>query len=126
MDWTDALEYKTDYDDIIRYLEEKECFHDYRIGNLEYSSGKGTASVYVEEVIPNKKLQDNTGKIWLFEFDGIEKFELDNDCAVNFCIFEIVKGDENGEIRFDLDQGYIRIKARKISLRIPSDTRTAL
>ena len=23
MDWTDALEYKTDYDDIIRYLEEK-------------------------------------------------------------------------------------------------------
>lgn len=39
MDWTDALEYKTDYDDIIRYLEEKECFHDYRIVKPEGMPG---------------------------------------------------------------------------------------
>ena len=124
MGWTDALEYKKDFDDIVQYLDEMDNFHDYLIGHLKYSSGKGTASVSIEEVIPNKKLQDNTGKVWMIDFEGVENFEMSNDCAVKMYVFEIVKGDENGELLFDLDQGYIRIKARKISLRIPSDVRT--
>ena len=49
MGWTDALKYISDYDEIVRYLDNMYRFHDYRLGNIEYKDGK--AALFIEEVI---------------------------------------------------------------------------
>lgn len=57
MGWTEAERYITKYDEIVQYLDEQDAFHDYRIGHLEHEDAD-QVSVYVEEVLPGKKLQD--------------------------------------------------------------------
>ena len=119
MGWTDALRYITDYDEIVQYFDEMAGFHDYQLGNIVYKDDKN-AEIFIEEVIPGKKLQDKTGKIWQCSFEGVRIFEIDCDSAVAFNIFEVHGGETTGEIIFGLINGNIRIIADKIKVRIPS------
>ena len=122
MGWTKAERYITDYTEIGQYLEEMDGFHDYQIGNLEIKNNT-LVRVFVEEVIPGKKLQDSTGKIWEWEFEDIRKFEFECDCAMRLYIDELHTGDEDGEILFELHNGYISVTVEKIGLRVPSDVK---
>lgn len=122
MDWTDALKYISDFDEIVRYLDEMDRFHDYRVGNIEHRDGK--ASIFIEEVIQEKSLQESTGKIWKCDFEGIKVFEIVCDSAMQFYIGEVHGGSEKGEVMFELTNGYIRIVAETVCLRVPSDMRT--
>ena len=118
MGWTDRQEIKNDYLDIIEYLELMDGFHDYRIGNLHYDGN--TVDIFVEEVIPGAKIQYSTGLIWDFHFIGVRSFYISVDCAGGFWIYEIERGNELGEISFNLVPGHICVTAEKVTLGIPS------
>jgi len=122
MGWTDALRYITDFEEAIQYFDEMDGFHDYRIGNIVYKDGKN-ADIFIEEVIPGKKLQDNTGKAWKCSFEGVKSFEIECDSAVGFYIGDIYGNATREEISFELINGYIKIVAERINVRIPSDAR---
>ena len=122
MGWTDALRYITDYDEAIQYFDEMDGFHDYRIGHIVYKDGKN-ADIFIEEVIPGKKIPDNTGKVWECSFEDVKNFEISCDSAMHFYIGDIYGGETQGEVMFELTNGYIRILADRIIVRVPSDER---
>ena len=49
MGWTERRQILTSYEDIVKYLEDENCFHDYRIGNAQYDGRD--ADVTIERVI---------------------------------------------------------------------------
>lgn len=53
MGWTEREKILTSYEEIVKYLEDKDCFHDYRVGNVFYDSIN--ADVTIEEIIPSAK-----------------------------------------------------------------------
>ena len=115
--WTDRIETKTDYTDILEYLELMDGFHDYRIGYIDYDGEK--ARITVEEVLPGKDLKDDAGLIWDFACEKVRDYHFHVDCQLSFYIYEVVKGNESGRLFFELNGGYIDICANKISLGIP-------
>ena len=72
MGWTEREMVLTSYEEIIKYLEDQDGFHDYRIGNVHYDGSK--ADVTIEEVVPGAKIQDGTGLVWDFHFKGVTSF----------------------------------------------------
>ncbi len=93
-------------------------FHDYRIGSIDYNGD--SAHITIEEVIPEKKIQDSTGLVWDFCFEGISMFSFSVDCVMGFWILDVENGKSPGEILFNLDSGIILIAAEKVILGIPS------
>ena len=118
MGWTERAEIKTDFNDIVDYIENNESFHDYRIGFLDYHGEK--ARITVEQFVPGERLAASAGLIWEFCFEGISEIHMKADCQLRFHILEVERGEKDGQLLFALDQGYIDITAEKISLGIPS------
>ena len=119
MGWTERDRIITDANEIFRYIDSMDCFHDYRIGSLEYCSQ--SARITVESILPGKELNDKTDLVWDFNFEGINDFKINADCVLSFSIDEVIKGDKEHEFYFELNNGTISIVAEKISLGIPSD-----
>lgn len=117
MGWTEREERLVSYEAIIDYFEKVNCFHDYRIGNIRYNGVE--ASITIEEVIPGKKTQDNTGLIWDLHFKNVSSFEMSVDAVLGFWIVEAKRGIKPNEIAFDLDSGFIGIAADQIEMGIP-------
>ena len=118
MGWTERIERKTKYDEIIKYIESLGCFHDYRMGSLSVRNGH--VRITIEEVIPAKHIADSTGLIWDFEFDDVSEISIDADTAFHFSIAEVIAGEKENELVFELRNGVICITANAISLGIPS------
>ena len=118
MGWTERREIKNNYQDIVEYLDSMDGFHDYRIGDVEYKGD--SANIMIEEVLPGRKIQDDTGLIWDFHFEKISKFIFSVDCVVGFWISEVERGNAPREILFNLNNGIISVVAEKITLGITS------
>lgn len=119
MGWTKRIKILTSYEDIIKYIEDEYCFHDYRIGNVQYDGSE--ADVTIEEVIPGTKIQDSTGLVWDFHFKGVTSLEMSVDVVMGFWIFEVKRGEKPNEIFFDLHSGFLGIAAERIEVGIPSE-----
>ena len=124
MGWTERKEVLTSYEEIISFLEEENSFHDYRIGNIQYSSNEAT--VTVDEVVPGAKNQTGTGLVWGFHFRNIAFFEISLDVVMGFWIAEVERGEKPNEIVFNLDSGFIGIACNQIELGIPSQEKGEL
>ena len=122
MGWTKRSEIKTDFQDILAYIESIYSFHDYRIGHIHYEGS--TARITIEEVIYGERLAKSTGLVWDFSFDGVRDFQIHVDAVMGFWIHEVVRGNEDGKLVFSLDQGYIEVFADAIKLGIPSPEHT--
>ena len=118
MAWTKRAEIKDNYQDIVKYLGSMAGFHDYRIGAIQYDGN--SVNIFVEEVVPGKKVKDNDGLVWDFHFEKVNAFFFNVDCAIGFYVQEIEQGDVPGEISFNLVSGTISIIAEKVTLGIPS------
>lgn len=118
MTWTKRAEIKTDRKDILNYIRLQDEFHDYRIGNLEFSGKK--ARITVEEYFSNVPVAKSAGKIWDFAFEDVSRFKITADCVVGFFVLEVVEGEEPEELIFELNNGTISVVSSKISLGIPS------
>lgn len=118
MGCTERSEYINNFDDVVKYLETRYNFHDYRIGHLFYDGKR--ADITVEEVIPGKKLQDSTGLIWDFHFEDVTSFQISADCVLRFWILEVKKGNKPNEVLFNLGSGEISVVSNSIRLGIPS------
>ena len=115
--WTERERYLLDNDEISLYLEEKDSFHDYRVGNISYQGNQ--ARITIEDDTPNRKLSDNKGLVWDFNFYDVECFTIESDCVVGFWIGEILV--ENEAFVFDCTNGAIIIKAKHVKLGIPKE-----
>lgn len=122
MGWTERREIKNNYQDIVEYLDSMDSFHDYRIGNVDYD--ENSVDITIEEVLPGRKIQDDTGLIWDFHFENISKFIFSVDCVIGFWISEVGRGNAPGEVTFNLNNGIISVVAEKITLGIPSSGNT--
>lgn len=118
MTWTKRAEIKTDRKDILNYIRLQDEFHDYRIGNLEFSGKK--ARITVEEYFSNVPVAKSARKIWDFAFEDVSRFKITADCVVGFFVLEVVEGEEPEELIFELNNGTISVVSSKISLGIPS------
>ncbi len=118
MAWTERKEIMTSYEEIVNYLENENCFHDDRIGNICYIGSE--AVVTIEEVLPGAKNQDSDGLIWDFHFKNVTSFEFSVDTVLGFWIFEVGRGDQPNEIAFHLHSGFLGIAAEEITFGIPS------
>ncbi|EUB16450.1 hypothetical protein HMPREF1508_1251 [Shuttleworthella sp. MSX8B] len=122
MGWTERETVLTSYEEIIKYLEDQDGFHDYRIGNVHYDGSK--ADVTIEEVVPGAKIQDSTGLVWDFHFKGVTSFEMSVDVVMGFWIYEVERGEKPNEIAFNLDSGFLGIAAEHIEFGIPSQEKS--
>lgn len=118
MGWTERIRILKTYREIKEYLENENCFHDYRIGNVHYAGN--IADVTIEEVIPGAKIQDSTGLVWDFHFKGVTSFEMSVDVVMGFWILEVECGERPNEISFNLDSGVLSIAAEQIEFGIPA------
>jgi hypothetical protein len=100
------------------YIEKENDFHDYRIGNIDYSDNE--VDLTIEEVIPGAKIQNSTGLVWDFHFKGVTFFEISVDVVMGFWIMEVAHGEKPNEIAFNLDSGFIGVAAEYIEFGIPS------
>ena len=75
----------------------------------------------IEEVLPGRKIPDNTGLIWDFHFKGVTFFEMNVDVILGMWVFDVDRGDKPNEIAFNLHSGNIYVAAEQIELGIPSD-----
>lgn len=117
MGWTERKERLTSFKSIMDYIEKEDSFHDYRIGNIDYSENE--VDLTIEEVIAGKKIQDNAGLVWYFHFRGVTFFEMSVDVVLGFWIWEVTSGNKPNEIEFNLDSGIISVAAEYIELGIP-------
>jgi hypothetical protein len=118
MGWTERKEILTSYKSIMDYIEKENDFHDYRIGNIDYSDNE--VDLTIEEVIPGAKIQNSTGLVWDFHFKGVTFFEISVDVVMGFWIMEVAHGEKPNEIAFNLDSGFIGVAAEYIEFGIPS------
>mgnify|MGYP004509012159 CR=1 FL=1 len=102
------------FEDVYKYLREYMDFHDYKIGHLSNENNKVFITIEEDE-------KNSTGLIWYFEFENIEKFIVDNDNVMGYWIMEVEKGQDDNEIMFNLDSGYIEVKAEKVKLGLPNE-----
>lgn len=116
MPWTERAEIKTDYEEIIAYLENENCFHDYRIGYIDCKDKE--VQVTIEE-----QPGSAAGLVWNFHFRNVTSFEMAVDAARGFWITEVGRGEIDNEIQFDLDNGMFAVAAEIIKFGIPSPIR---
>ena len=114
--WTERERYITSFEEIKEYLEQMDCFHDYRIGNVEY--GGKLAKITVEEIVPAEHVSESTSSVWDFTITGIESYKMNCDCAFTWFLNEVTLEDD--ELVFNCTNGYVSIKAAEIKLGIPS------
>ena len=122
MGWTEREKILTSYEEIVKYLEDEDYFHDYRIGNVSYDGNN--ADVTIEEVIPGAKIQDSTGLMWDCYFKGVTSFEMSVDAVMGFWICEVERGENPNEIVFNFDSGFLGIAAEQIEFGIPSQEKS--
>ena len=116
--FTKRERYLDSYDDIVTYLKDFD-FHDYRVGGFEFDLEQNKMQIFVEEVIPGKKLEDSAGKIWDFTFRYIEKCSFNLDLVLGLYIYDLHGGNEPGEIVLEGDGGNIYVASKEVSLGIP-------
>ena len=51
--WTERERVITNFDEAIEYIESKECFHDYRLGNIDI--GENCIKIMIEEDTGNEQ-----------------------------------------------------------------------
>ena len=103
----------TNFDEAIEYIESKECFHDYRLGNIDI--GENCIKIMIEEDTGNE--HNNNAHIWDFSFHQTSNLKVVMDCVLTPYIDEV--SIENQEIVFSLTNGCIIFQAEDISLGIP-------
>ena len=114
--WTERDRYITSLEEITAYLDQMDCFHDHRIGNIHYDGKE--AKITVEEIIPDKHISESAGAVWDFTVNDIESFQMDIDSAFACFLNEVTLID--GELVFNCTNGYVSIKANVVKLGIPS------
>lgn len=115
--WTERLKTISNFHEAMSYIESKDDFHDYRLGNIEVHKNKNrnTITIMVEEDTGNKHNQN--AHIWSFSFNNTSEEQFEMDCVIPAYISEIEIEDHL--ITFNLNNGYISFKADEILLGIP-------
>ena len=111
--WTERERVLTNFDEAIEYIESKECFHDYRLGNIDI--GENCIKIMIEEDTGNE--HNNNAHIWDFSFHQTSNLKVVMDCVLTPYIDEV--SIENQEMVFSLTNGCIIFQAEDISLGIP-------
>lgn len=91
--WTERERVITNFDEAIEYIESKECFHDYRLGNIDI--GENCIKIMIEEDTGNE--HNNNAHIWDFSFHQTSNLKVVMDCVLTPYIDEV--SIENQEIR---------------------------
>ncbi len=116
--WTGREKELNSLAEIEDYLDSIDNFHDYRLGNIEYNSEESTAVICVEsDHKPSNSLTD--GLVWDFRFEEIKSLSYSVDTMQGNWICEITVENQS-EILFALDNGYISVSASKLKLGVPS------
>ena len=111
--WTERERIITNFDEAIEYIESKECFHDYRLGNIDIS--EKCIQIMIEEDTRNE--HNENAHIWDFSFRQTSNLKVVMDCVLTPYIDEV--SIENQEMVFSLTNGCIIFQAEDISLGIP-------
>ena len=107
------------YEEIIKYLEENNEFHDFRIGGFDYDSEQKRAKIFIEEPDQSKEYgHDDVLNSFYFELKEIEKFQFDTDLVLRSDVLECNETGER-EITIALDNGHITFSAKNIVLSVP-------
>ena len=109
-----------EYDEIIKFINDNENFHDMRIGGFSYNSKERTAGICIEMVDNRKDISDDVEYQYVLQFSEIEQMEFDVDLAISTYIYECYEEEKN-EIVLGLTNGHISFKANKIALDVPSN-----
>lgn len=112
----EMVKYLVDIEEQKEYVEKMDCFHDYRVGTIAHNCKETYVTI---ERVAGKKPYD-VEAVWIFEFIGVSNFEMELDTVIGTCIFEIIY-EEDGW-RFDCTNGYLKIKAAELKLRVPIET----
>ena len=102
------------FEEVMRYIDQMECFHDYRTGGFIYN-GDG-ASIYLEEDWPLEMIKDYEGAVWRIDLIGLSDLRFALDTACGFWVQEIVRGEKPGEVLIDLENGSIRAIAEDLRI----------
>ncbi len=113
--WTERLKTINNFDNITAYLDSIDYFHDYRLGNVEICND--SIKICVEEDTENK--HNENAHIWDFTFTEYSDFKADVDCIIPSYINEI--SVEDNYVMFSLNNGFISLLCKKISLGIPKE-----
>ena len=111
--WTEKLKNISDFDEASDYIYSQDCFHDYRLGNVEIC--KNAIRLSIEE--DTKTIDNHTAHIWRFYFTKIYNFEFSMDCVIPPYISEVEI--KNHSVIIGLTNGYISFTAFEMSLDIP-------
>ena len=115
--WTERIKYLNNLEEIDAYLKYENCFHDYLIGDFSFDGN--SASINIEEPTKNTFKNGETRKIWDLEINQIIDIKIENDCIFRFMIKDTYI--DNEYFILELDQGYIKFKAKEIKLGIPKE-----
>ena len=107
--WTERAEIISDFNEAISYIEFQNCFHDYRLGNIQIFDSK--IIIMIEEDIKKK------AHIWDFSFFIISELKMKMDCIMPAYITEIEIKDH--AVTISLNNGYISFNAEELLLGIP-------
>lgn len=113
--WTERMGYIKNFVDVTAYLNSMDCFHDYRLGNIEIKND--SIVIMIEEDSGNK--HNENAHIWDFRFTDISVFKANVDCIIPPYITEITI--EGNYVMFSLNNGFISFYAKNISLGIPKE-----
>lgn len=83
--WTERERVITNFDEAIEYIESKECFHDYRLGNIDI--GENCIKIMIEEDTGNE--HNNNAHIWDFSFHQTSNLKVVMDCVLTPYIDEV-------------------------------------
>ena len=115
--WTEREKELSTYNDIETYLNSMDNFHDYRLGDFEYSKDSTVCVCIETDHKPINSAEE--GLIWNFNFEKVTEFSFSIDSMLGSWIDEITV-ENNSQILFGLTNGYISVSADEIKLGIPS------
>ncbi|MGN0634300.1 MAG: hypothetical protein ACI4JW_10605 [Oscillospiraceae bacterium] len=107
--WTERAEIISDFNEAISYIESQDCFHDYKLGNVQIFDSK--IIILIEEDIKEN------AHIWDFSFFNTSELKIDMDCVMPSYIRELEIN--NHFVTIGLDNGYISFNAGNLFLGIP-------
>lgn len=112
--WTARERILCNKNDIEEYLKSVSYFHDYRLGNIEFS--KSTNQITIEE--DTRSIHNEAAHIWDFTFDSISNLQIVIDFVVSAYITEIEI--KNNKIIVGLTNGYVSFSTIGLRLGIPA------
>lgn len=111
--WTERERVIDNWEEAMLYIESQDCFHDYRLGNIEIS--ENLIKVMIEEDTGSKN--NEKAHIWDFSFGKISEVKCVMDCVITPYVDEV--SIENHNVTIALNSGCISFKAGSLSIGIP-------